>query len=151
MTGQVRDVGPGAGTYARLLDQVPGMGTFTAVGIFAPYVQTYKLLDLYDVVEVCDIRDYDWPGMWDFLILSDVLEHLPKADGIQVWTTARHHARKAVITSLPIYGYEQGTLEGNVHETHLHQWDHHQVLYELSGITDFWRGQIVGVYVAEAL
>src|SRR5689334_18537549 len=72
----VLDVGPGQGTYADLLRQVTPSAHWSAVEVFAPYVDTYGLAAKYDRVEVVDIRDFSWPQHFDVVILGDVLEHL---------------------------------------------------------------------------
>jgi hypothetical protein len=145
--GSVLDVGPGVGTYARLLrPHLPGC-RFDAVEIFEPYVANYCLNRLYDRVVVGDIRDHDWKPV-DVVIFGDVLEHLRFEDAVKVWNTAREHVRLAAFVSLPVIEYPQGALEGNVHETHLHTWSHELVLAELSGITDWATYTQIGVYEA---
>lgn len=148
--GAVLDIGPGAGTYVDLLGGMPGM-VLDAVEIFAPYVDRFDLLAKYRKVTVADVRTYDWDTVYDYVIFGDVLEHMVKNDALKVWDLARSHARKAVILSCPVFGYPQGELEGNIHETHLWQWSHDEVMDDLSGIIDHWVGTIIGVYIAGGL
>lgn len=146
----VLDVGPGAGTYAKLLrGHVPYECTFTGLEIFEPYVERYELNQLYDEIIVGDAREDVGVDVYDVIILGDVLEHMSEAEAIMVWDRARATANRGVFASLPIYGYEQGALEGNEHEAHLHQWSHESVMAKLGGIVDSWQGQIVGCYRAE--
>jgi hypothetical protein len=145
--GSVLDVGPGVGTYRRALSDLP-LGPWTCVEVWEPYVGIYGLREQYDTVIVADIRDHEWQPV-DYVILGDVLEHLPYTDALTVWANARANARKAVVLSLPIYPYPQGPLEGNHHETHLHDWSTAQVLAELAGITSYREFSIVGAFLAE--
>lgn len=149
-SGTVLDVGPGAGTYWDLLGESPGM-VLDAVEIFEPYIVRFDLATKYREVTLCDIRAYDWPTIYDYVILGDVLEHMVKDDALLVWEQSRAHARKAVILSCPVFGYEQGTLEGNPAEAHLYQWSADEVLRDLGGITDHWVGTIIGVFIAKGL
>lgn len=143
----VLDCGAGSGTYSKLLDgAVPHL---IAVEVWEPSITRFRLHDQYEQVICGDIRDIDFPDV-DAVILGDVLEHLPHDDALRVWAKARA-AAEWVYLSLPIYGYEQGPIDGNGYETHLHQWSHGQVLDELDGIEQWWLGQVVGCYEAWGL
>lgn len=148
--GSILDVGPGWGTYARLLRPHLPDCTFLGVEIYPPYVQRYSLLDWYDEVIIGDIRQVDAP-LVDVVILGDVLEHMSFDDAVTVWTQARHTARRAVFLSLPVVDYPQGAWEGNEHEAHLHIWSHDLVMSTLPGIVDHATYTQIGVYQAGVL
>ncbi|MGV8972194.1 MAG: methyltransferase domain-containing protein [Rhodoglobus sp.] len=143
----VLDVGPGSGTYVKLL-RTDG-SYWSCLEVHEPYVSRFLLWDWYDDVIVGDARDPNaWPvGGVDLVILGDVLEHFTKADALAVWALARAHSRH-VLLSLPIIEWEQGECEDNPHEAHLHVWDHEQVL-DLPGITATGLGEVIGVYLAD--
>ena len=141
----VLDVGAGAGTYARLLADVPTTG-LTAIEVFAPYLETYRLRELYDEVILGDARTLALPAA-DVVILGDVLEHMERDEAVALWARAGVAARRAVYLSLPIVHYPQGALEHNEHEVHVvDDWDHEKVLAAFPGIGSHWTGSVVGVY-----
>ena len=89
------------------------------------------------------------PGLpeYDVVILGDVLEHFTLADALQVWASARAHARYVVL-SIPIVEYPQGVHYDNVHETHLHVWSHELVVGQLNGICRWQQHDSIGVYLS---
>ncbi|HEV7931835.1 MAG TPA: class I SAM-dependent methyltransferase [Actinomadura sp.] len=139
------DVGAGWGTYARLLRHRVRGCRFIAIEVYEPYVERFGLESLYDEVIVGDVRQVELPRC-DVAILGDVLEHLPQPDAVAVWDKVRRAAGTTLL-SLPIVRYRQGASEGNVHEAHLHTWDHDQVL-ALGGIVAYQVGRQIGVYEA---
>lgn len=146
----ILDIGPGWGTYARLLRPHLPNTHFTGIEIFAPYIDKYDLTDWYDVLYIADARELPFPDA-DVVILGDVIEHCEFDEALDMWTKARGAARLAVLLSLPIIEYVQGTCEGNVSETHLHTWDHEMVLRELDGISESQTYSQIGVYKAVPL
>jgi hypothetical protein len=142
---EVLDVGPGVGTYAKLLAG-PMISKITGVEIFAPYVDTYRLRDYYDEIIIGDIREVEIPPV-DVVIIGDVAEHMTEAEAVDMWERAGAAARKAVYLSIPIVHYPQGEIEGNEHEHHVvDDWDHHKVMEAFAGIDHYWSGTEVGVY-----
>jgi autotransporter strand-loop-strand O-heptosyltransferase len=110
---RILDVGPGIGTYSDLL--CPFDYRMDAVEIFEPYVAKYKLREKYDNVYinsivVFDIKDYD------FIILGDVLEHLPENYAKELINDIVNSGKECLV-AVP-YEMEQGEHEGNIHETH---------------------------------
>ncbi|MFC3688638.1 class I SAM-dependent methyltransferase [Aquipuribacter hungaricus] len=139
------DVGAGAGTYARLVaEQRPAR--LVALEVFEPYVERYGLRELYDEVLVGDARTTELPEA-DVVVMGDVAEHMTVEEAQDLWRRAGEAARRAVYMSIPIVHYPQGALEHNDHEVHVvDDWDHDKVLAAFPGITDCFRGQVVGVY-----
>lgn len=144
----VLDIGPGCGTYARLLRPALPRARFVGIEVHRPYVERFGLDELYDELIVNDVRFMNNLPLADVVVLGDVLEHLRHDEALWLWEQCRMVARLGVFLSLPIYGYDQGELEGNVHETHLHQWSDEQVRSELDGIVDHQCWSIVGTYQA---
>lgn len=141
----VLDIGPGVGTYAKLLAG-PGLARITGIEIWEPYVRTYRLADHYDEIIVGDARDVDFPTV-DVVVIGDVAEHMSEADAVRLWERAAAAARRAVYLSIPIVHYPQGCIEDNPHEHHVvDDWDHERVLAAFPGIGASWRGTEVGVY-----
>ena len=139
------DVGAGAGTYARLVaEQRPAR--MVALEVFEPYVERYGLRELYDEVLVGDARTTELPAA-DVVVMGDVAEHMSVEEAQDLWRRAGEAALRAVYMSIPIVHYPQGELEHNHHEVHVvDDWDHDKVMAAFPGITDCFRGQVVGVY-----
>ena len=142
---EVVDVGPGVGTYAKLL-RGPAVSRIVGIEVYEPYVQTYRLREYYDDVVVGDVREVPIPAC-DVVVLGDVVEHMSEDDALAVWEAAAVAARRAVYLSIPIVHYPQGEIEGNAHEVHVvDDWDHERVLASFAGIGACERGSEVGVY-----
>ena len=139
------DVGPGVGTYAKLLAG-PSVRRIVGIEIFEPYVTTYRLNDYYDEIIIGDAREVELPET-DVVILGDVAEHMSEAEALDLWERSAFAARRAVYLSIPIVHYPQGEIEGNQHEHHVvDDWDHHKVMAVFTGIGRYWSGTEVGVY-----
>ncbi|GAB6904165.1 class I SAM-dependent methyltransferase [Kineosporia succinea] len=142
---RVLDIGPGVGTYAKLLADLTD-AHITGIEIYEPYVHTYRLHDYYDEIVVGDAREVPFPAV-DVVILGDVAEHMSEADALGIWKKAQDAAALAVYLSIPIVHYPQGEIEGNPHEVHVDEdWDHDRVISTFSGIGASWTGTEVGVY-----
>lgn len=141
----VLDIGPGVGTYAKLLSGLP-IERITGIEIYEPYVHTYRLREYYDEIVVADARSAAFPAA-DVVILGDVAEHMNEDDALALWSKARQAAKQAVYLSIPVVHYPQGEIEGNPHEVHIvDDWDHDRVLKTFVGIGESWTGTEVGVY-----
>lgn len=141
----VLDIGPGVGTYAKLL-RGPAVDRVTGIEVHAPYVETYRLREYYDEIVVADARRASFPDC-DVVILGDVAEHMTEPEALAVWDKAAHAARRAVFLSIPVVPYPQGEIEGNHHETHVvDDWDHDKVMAAFPGIGTWEVGAEVGVY-----
>lgn len=157
----VTDIGPGDGTYARLFRPAHRGVWWTAVEIHKPYVTKYRLrntktrTDRYDEVHVMDAREAP-AHLWhrDLVIAGDVLEHMERQEAIDLL-----HAIKAgpddapgaghILVSVPIVESQQGAVDGNEYERHVHQWgyeDMDQVLRGLGGKVEGMRGRTLGVW-----
>ena len=147
---RILDVGPGIGRYRDLINgQLKA--EWWGVEAWAPYVEQFDLTTRYDRIIVADVRWLDWAsaGRFDLVILGDVLEHMPRADALRVWSLARLHAGH-VLLSLPIVPYPQGPEGGNPFEEHVETWTHTEV-WALPGIVSSEAHETVGVYLARGL
>jgi hypothetical protein len=141
----VLDIGPGVGTYAKLLSEVP-TSRVSGIEIYEPYVHTYRLNEYYDDITIGDARTVPFPEA-DVVIIGDVAEHMSEDEALQLWAKAGSAASQAVYLSIPVVHYPQGEIEGNHHEVHVvDDWNHERVLASFDGITDWWTGSEVGVY-----
>ena len=141
----VLDVGPGVGTYAKLLAG-PDVHRIIGLEVWEPYLTTYSLDRFYDELIVGDVRTTALPEV-DVVILGDVLEHMSRGDALAVWERAAAAARRAVYLSLPIVHYPQDEIEGNPFEVHVEEdWEVDSVLEAFDGIGEVWSGTEVGVF-----
>ena len=141
----VLDIGPGVGTYAKLLRDLPLAG-IVGLEAWEPYVSTYRLTDHYDEIVIGDARTTPLPPA-DVVILGDVVEHMTRAEGVELWRRCAVAARRAVYLSIPIVHYPQDEIEGNPFEIHVEEdWSHADVLATFEGIGATWTGTEVGVY-----
>jgi autotransporter strand-loop-strand O-heptosyltransferase len=139
---RILDVGPGMGTYSDLL-RSSGY-RIDAIEIYEPYIDKYKLREKYDNVYVGDITKFDISD-YDFIILGDVLEHIPT--DLAVDLIRKITQKKECLVAIP-YEMEQGEYEGNIHETH-HQPDlTHDVMFErYPELTCIYRNEHYGYYM----
>jgi 2-polyprenyl-3-methyl-5-hydroxy-6-metoxy-1,4-benzoquinol methylase len=159
-SARVLDVGPGSGNYYDLLNNrgeyegYPGAALsnieWTAVEIFPNYIDFFNLHSKYSSIIISDIYDVDWEelGWFDVVIFGDVLEHMEESRGREVIAKAVEHAG-AVIISLPIVDYPQGSSYGNEHEAHIEQYTPERMRKILSEyyIIDSYEGEIIGTYI----
>lgn len=142
----VLDVGPGRGTYARVL--APLSLTMDAVEIWQPYIARYQLRSKYRIVTVRDIRK--WRKFdYDLVIFGDVLEHMTRAEALVVWARAKSQARW-VMMSVPIIHYPQEASHGNPHEEHVQE--HMQpadIRADYGPFVADWTYEVTGTFIAE--
>ena len=129
----VLDVGPGGGTYAKLLkinNLTLSHAKWIAVEAFKPYIAQFELAKKYDTIYQEDIRNFDWsktPNV-DLAIFGDILEHMEKTEAQDVINTALDNS-KYVLISIPIVKMPQGEVHGNKYEIHVKDdWSHQEVL-----------------------
>jgi len=115
---RILDVGPGQGTYSILLRDLGYQ--MDAVEVWHPYVEQFNLRAKYDNVYTVDIRNFDLQG-YDFIILGDVLEHLPVKDAEELLTIIDVFGIGCMV-AVPYMMPQDGAEYGNDYETH-HQAD----------------------------
>ena len=143
----VLDVGAGAGNWLDALTAAGFAGKVTALEVWKPYVEEYRLADRYYNVLTSDARDLTPDDFleYDVVIFGDVLEHMTKAEALTVWERAQA-ARHAAI-AIPIVHYCQGALNGNPHEEHVKpDWSHDEVLASFPGIAESQVFTVTGAY-----
>lgn len=114
---KVLDVGPGCGTYGRMLNNHCYLD---AIEIYSPYIEEYNLEDIYIHVFEGSIVDFPLIKDYEYIILGDVLEHIHIEEAISVIDMINAYRVKCLV-AVP-YLYEQGEWGGNIYETH-HQPD----------------------------
>lgn len=158
MIRTVLDVGPGSGTYGRLLREQNVVDRIDAVEIWEPYIETFGLDKVYDAVIVMDVRglatswEFGRPAWaqdgWDLIIFGDVLEHMTQDEALEVWSWAGSVARWGLI-SVPIVHWPQHAVEGgNPYEEHVQDHIHVEDLKRDFGPFAFsWEYDLTGTFV----
>jgi hypothetical protein len=121
----VLDIGPGWGTYHRLLKEEGEQ--WDAVEVFPDYIERFQLRKRYDKVYNIDILKFTPEKEYDLVILGDILEHVKKEDGVELLKKIFSYTRYCLI-SLPLDEETGVDLENahdywnNIHERHLAVW-----------------------------
>jgi glycosyltransferase involved in cell wall biosynthesis len=110
------DIGCGSGTYAKMFPDAH----WTGVEVWEPYIEEFKLKDLYQQLILSDAREIDLTQFdrFDVAMLGDVLEHMEKEEAKALFDRVREVA-DTVIVSIPIGYYPQDEYNGNPHERHV--------------------------------
>lgn len=108
------DIGCGSGTYAKMFPDAH----WTGVEVWEPYIEEFKLKDLYQKLVISDARELNFSERYDVAMLGDVLEHMEKAEAKALFDRVRKVA-DTVIVSIPIGHYPQDEYNGNPYEKHV--------------------------------
>jgi predicted TPR repeat methyltransferase len=143
----VVDIGPGEGTYAKLMRPHHKAKSWTAIEAWAPYVTTYGLDEMYDRVIVADVNYVYFEALKsDLVIAGDVLEHMEAEDARSLLSRITMLAKNALI-SIPVLHLDQDAVNGNPFERHIDHWTYEAMLDELQpGVVDTWHGDVLAYY-----
>lgn len=86
--------------------------------ILAHHHNIYNKIHIGDAVSTLS----NLPNDYDMIICGDMLEHLTENEGHMLLSLISHHSKFAMITTPKKMG-KQGSVYGNIHETHKHEWD----------------------------
>ncbi|MDB6130605.1 MAG: Methyltransferase type 11 [Verrucomicrobiales bacterium] len=117
----VLDVGCGS------TSMVPLLGVDKLVGIdgYEPDVQKARTMKTHQEIVVGDVRKLDQffaPGTFDYAIASDVIEHLPKEDGLLLISQMEKVTTKGIIIFTPNGYLPQNNKERGDLQEHLSGW-----------------------------
>lgn len=144
----VIDIGPGEGTYAKLM-RPHLQAHWIGIEAWGPYIADYQLNRFYDAVHVADARLVDWSWFAahaDLVILGDILEHMTTLHARVLLERLKGFASNLLV-SIPVLHLDQGAVNGNPFERHLDQWTYEAMLDELQpGVVDTWRGDVLAYY-----
>lgn len=102
---QILDVGPGRGIYFNLL-KLNGYKHIDAVEIYKPYIEKFRLTDMYRQVFNRNIVGFQYDH-YNVIILGDVLEHIKVKEAKQVLNYAKAHG-DLIVVSVPYLDEQVG-------------------------------------------
>jgi hypothetical protein len=142
---KILDVGAGGGKYGLLCNEclmdVPREQAqplqIDAVEAFDPYI-TDVHKTVYTRIMRGDIRELA-AGLdsYDLVMMIDMFEHIPKADGVKLMQSLRSRA-KHILVSVPAREHYQAAFDGNEYEVHHAQYTNWRELRDL-GFNQIWR------------
>jgi SAM-dependent methyltransferase len=118
----VLDVGCGKSTALRNL----GIKKTAGIEGYAPDLEEARRLKTHDEFVQGDVRrleDHFSPGQFDAVIAMDVIEHLPKDDGLRMMQGMEKIARRKVVLFTPSGFLPQRQLEAADLQAHLSGWE----------------------------
>lgn len=152
---RILDLGAGMGTYHILMTHEYTTALkdshWIAVEVWEPYIEEFKLHDIYAEVYVEDVRTFDYSKVApvDLTFMGDILEHMTKEEAQEVVAKVLEVSRYAII-SIPIVHWKQDALYGNPHERHIKEdWSHEEVMSSFPHIIEAGRLNGVGAYLLE--
>ena len=142
-SSKILDAGAGSGKYGAMLRI--WFNNIDALEIFEPYIEQFKLKEIYNNVHIGNIIDFDI-DMYDYIIMGDILEHLSIEDAHNLLTKIHLGGKKCLI-AIP-YTMEQGEVNGNIYETHLQPDLTHEVfLFRYPMMKELYRNFEYGYYI----
>lgn len=148
----VLDIGAGSGTYKKMFakNKLFEDSLWTAIEAWQPYIDDFRLVDLYNNVINNDVMKVDLSslGTFDITFMGDVLEHLSKQDAVELVDRVMSVSKNAVI-SIPIVHWPQAERHGNPYEVHIKDdWSDSEVKETFSKyIKHSHAGEQIGVYL----
>jgi 2-polyprenyl-3-methyl-5-hydroxy-6-metoxy-1,4-benzoquinol methylase len=118
------DVGIGRGIFGYLLRmQRLTNGYMVGIDIHKNHLSMVKYYRVYDDLILCDARFLPFRNRsFDFIICTEVLEHLKKEDGISLLDKLEHIVIKKIVITTPNGFVPQGPLGGATSEIHRSGW-----------------------------
>lgn len=139
----ILDAGAGSGVYGKMLGVY--FKSIDACEIFEPYIDQFGLKEIYNNVYNQNILNFSYKN-YDYIILGDILEHLSVEDAKALITDISHN-RIYCMVAIP-YTMEQGTVGGNIYETHLQPDLTHDIfLLRYPTMRTLFRNELYGLYV----
>lgn len=147
----VLDIGAGMGIYS-IMNKKRGQH-WTALEVFAPYVEMFNLNNKYEQVIIADARyaNYKKLGDFDLMIAADMLEHMPKDDAKMLLNKLMQHC-KFILICFPVVHHDQAAgYENNPFEMHVDHWDYEEMEEFLSErqIVNSIKGDTLAYFMVE--
>jgi hypothetical protein len=155
---KILDLGAGSGTYHLLLTDWPRHFTaklkdshWIAVEVWEPYIEQFKLREMYNEVYIEDIRTFDYGKVSpvDITFMGDVLDRMTKEEA-QATVAKVLEVSKYIVISIPIIKWEQDEVNANPYEKHIKDdWTHAEVMDSFPNIIAYGNDEYIGMYLLE--
>jgi SAM-dependent methyltransferase len=138
----VLDVGCGANSPLRPFSA--RLGYTVGVDSHAPSIERSRAKGIHREYRLMDVRDVHavfGDASFDGVLLSDVIEHLPASEGLDLLRHAERIARRKVVVFTPNGFLPQDEFDGNLRQEHLSGWTTRRMRdlgYRVTGING-WR------------
>ena len=140
---RILDVGAGCGTYGKLLRN--DFDYIDAVEIFEPYIQQFKLNEIYNYVFNANIMDINMMP-YEYVIMGDVIEHMSIKDSTLLLNYINNSGKKCMV-AVP-YLMKQDAVGGNIYEIHKQNDLTHKVFIDrFPMMHNLFKNEHYGVYV----
>jgi hypothetical protein len=135
----VLDIGIGFGKYGVLMreffdirvkryDKETWKTIIDGIEIWAPYVNNLQQF-IYDRVYTGDIMKlYERLPAYDLILMSEVIEHIPKDDGLKLLISLKFD-KALIITTPQVFSPRSGMDWENPYERHVSLWQEHELRY----------------------
>lgn len=103
-----------------------GFRRLTGIEAYAPSIETAKANATHNDLVQGDIRELERffkPGQFDACVAVDVIEHLPKEEGLRLVRAMEHIARTKNVLTTPSGFLPQGHTENNDLQEHVSGWE----------------------------
>lgn len=120
---RVLDVGADDGSSGHAIKARFPKARIDAVDIWPAACRALAADRAYTSVTCCDALRFllDLSPRYDVVLAAEIVEHLPKPDGLALLSEIRRTSDLAIVTS-PLGFMEQGELGGNPYQRHLSGW-----------------------------
>lgn len=118
------DIASGYGLWGFYIrTKTNGLPNIIGLDIWSPYIDRIHRLNIYDEMICADVRRLPFRvNSFDIVLGCEILEHLPKSEGIDVLDELEKLARRMIIVTTPLGFIPQDEIDGNVFERHISSW-----------------------------
>lgn len=120
----ILDVASGLGPWGFLVrTRFNGKPIIIAVDIWLPYIERVNTVQIYDEIVRADVRKLPFKeGSFEVVIACEVLEHMPKQEGISFLYELERVTRGLLIITTPLGFMFQDAINDNQFEKHVSAW-----------------------------
>jgi 2-polyprenyl-3-methyl-5-hydroxy-6-metoxy-1,4-benzoquinol methylase len=120
----VLDCGAGRGVWGSLMRgiRIGEKGTIVAVDVYRPFLKFLKHFSTYDDAALSDVGSLPFKDRaFDVVLASEVLEHLPKQNGLKFLQEVERVCKGKIILTTPNGAYQLGE---RMHSHHVESMEH---------------------------
>jgi SAM-dependent methyltransferase len=120
---QFLDIACGFGKWGRLVRKGSYASYLVGLDIWKPYLAKLKAQHIYDDLVLADAANLPFnERSFDVVTVCEIIEHLPRKQGLIMRMYCEKTAREKVVLSTPNYQFRQDAAKGNPFEEHISFW-----------------------------